>query len=818
MKHTICKRLTGALLSLSMLGASLCSLGYASDSDPVSTKVSLTSMYNTALEKDANGSFPLNGRGISVSYFKAETEKYQWKEAWTEGKTDNTMLFNGKEYYINNVTADGTGKALFRTFETGKNDLRRLDVADGLYQSISFLAAGNQEAPELAVRFNYTDGQSSQFFTKTVPHYTNRDQTEPSIAFAAINGAGEISYERYFREYTFDEIDSGRVLASIDILPADWEIGEDGTASKSENVLSRLYDVFILGIDLQTNASLQKEYEDMRPISAKVDFSALCNTKLETGYALTNHGIDAEKFKAESEKWQWKEAWTEGKTDNVMLLGEHEYAMKNIMPDGLALIRTYNGKNELHNIDVEDGFYQSISFLAGNGSASKLAVRFNYKDGSSQYYTKEILQWLEFDPVNRQIAVETVSGSGTAGTRRFTELVFDNIDSSRILTSIDILPGHWDVDENGNAVQQDNVPANRQCDLYILGVNIQTTLDLQKAYADLKPISVKVDMSNICNTAIDAAVLATHKLNLTALNAGGDNWQWKDEWVNTDNTIVVQDREYYIKNVTEGGTALLRTFQNGVSAPYNIPVEENIYSEVGFLAAANAGSDAYLQLAVRFNYSDNTSSGFIAQKVISSVSMDPSNPAVKMVSVNGSGGAGTRYFTDYTFTGVDNTKVLTSIDILPADWEIKPDGTAAKSVNTSSRTYDVFVMGICPMTSKDNLRANVENKIENLSDELTNADKAEMDDIYEKINTLLNYDVPESKIKGIERFRALYSRYPVVKAANDFENVYLQVEFNTDVQVSQEDFTIMDSAQKKIECTAAYENNTALLTFAKTFD
>ncbi|GEM_PF-6539932 len=241
-----------------LLIAGMCFMAFAAIASAecyVHNAVDLSSLYNTEIsDKKA----VLNAHGIDIAAFKAETGKWQWKDAWAEGITGNTLCFNGKEYYMQNVYEGGS--ALFRTYQHGNNALFNIKVKQGFYHSASFLATGNNGERQLAVRFHYGDGSCSGFFQKTVKSSHQFDQDYPGIEIISKNLVTGSYGSRYIREYTFTDIDSEKLLTSIDILPADWVIGEDGSARKSEAVspIPRDFDVFIMGIDLVTTPETEE--------------------------------------------------------------------------------------------------------------------------------------------------------------------------------------------------------------------------------------------------------------------------------------------------------------------------------------------------------------------------------------------------------------------------------------------------------------------------------------------------------------------------------------------------------------------------------
>ena len=459
------------------------------NAESTNIKVDLSSLYNRSAFS-GNDLWP--GHHIDINKFKAENTQWKWKEAWTNEKVDNTLIFNGHEYYMNNI-ADGM-KTFFRNHDNGNKEVYNINLEDGYYNEISFLASdyytssGNMK---LAVRFNYKDTEPGNFVTKTLPKNATSATNGFSVSTITKSGIGT----KYISEFVFDNVDSEKILESIDILPRDGEIDGNG-ALVAATGKSKLYETTIFGISAKgtipqpviPDEEEKGETEDNTPadeqIPVHIDISNRYNRKGFTGYDLmANLQIILDRFKAGGTDWTWKDEWTEGKTDNILVFNEKEYYMKNIYEDATVFFRNKdNGNSSVYNVDVEDGYYNDVSFLAStyyDYADSKIAVRFNYKDETDGSFEVKSITKANTSDINvPQIGVRFISKSLTQSTKYIREYSFDT-DPEKILESIDILPRDGVLNDDNTLSKSTGGAQNYQ--VLIFGMCASTTKTYFKA-------------------------------------------------------------------------------------------------------------------------------------------------------------------------------------------------------------------------------------------------------------------------------------------------------------------------------------------------
>ena len=228
------------------------------ENNPVNVKVDISDRYN---RKGFAGNDLWPGHHIDVDKFKAGTSQYSWKEEWVEGKTDNILVFNGKEYYISNIYEDAT--VFFRNHDNGNSSVYNVDVEDGYYNEVSILATdyytgSSADNMKLAVRFNYRNEEPGVFVTESLPKSGGTATNGFEVSTLKNGGTGV----KYIGEYVFPTA-SDKVLESIDILPRDGEIDENG-ALVAATGKSKLYETTIFAISARTNALISKVYSEIR--------------------------------------------------------------------------------------------------------------------------------------------------------------------------------------------------------------------------------------------------------------------------------------------------------------------------------------------------------------------------------------------------------------------------------------------------------------------------------------------------------------------------------------------------------------------------
>lgn len=182
-----------------------------------------------------------------------------------------------------------------------------------------------------------------------------------------------------------------------------------------------------------------------------------------------------------SEKHVWKNEWTDGMTDNILVHDNVEFNMRVIdhkKYNNQAYCVFWNNRNAVYeNVDVEDGFYKSIELLVNSDSpttvAKNIGVKLNYSDGSEQIYEHKLNYFANGGTsVFESTATSSTwkEGQELTTTGKISHLSID-VDVAKELESFDIIndkfdfqmnpDGTYKTDENGKVMTSQASTTNR---------------------------------------------------------------------------------------------------------------------------------------------------------------------------------------------------------------------------------------------------------------------------------------------------------------------------------------------------------------------
>lgn len=182
-----------------------------------------------------------------------------------------------------------------------------------------------------------------------------------------------------------------------------------------------------------------------------------------------------------SEKHVWKNEWTDGMTDNILVHDNVEFNMRVIdhkKYNNQAYCVFWNNRNAVYeNVDVEDGFYKSIELLVNSDrpttAAKNIGVKLNYSDGSEQIYEHKLNYFANGGTsVFESTATSSTwkEGQELTTTGKISHLSID-VDVTKELESFDIIndkfdfqmnpDGTYKADENGKVMTSQASTTNR---------------------------------------------------------------------------------------------------------------------------------------------------------------------------------------------------------------------------------------------------------------------------------------------------------------------------------------------------------------------
>ena len=182
-----------------------------------------------------------------------------------------------------------------------------------------------------------------------------------------------------------------------------------------------------------------------------------------------------------SEKHTWKNEWTDGMTDNVLVHDDVEFNMRVIdhkkYNNQASCVFWNNGKDVYENVDIGDGFYKSIELLLNSDrpttAEKRIGVKLNYSDGTERIYEHKINYFANGGTsVFESTATSNTwkEGEALTSTGKISHLSID-VDATKELESFDIIndkfdfqmnsDGTYKTDENGKVLTSQASSTNR---------------------------------------------------------------------------------------------------------------------------------------------------------------------------------------------------------------------------------------------------------------------------------------------------------------------------------------------------------------------
>lgn len=161
------------------------------------------------------------------------------------------------------------------------------------------------------------------------------------------------------------------------------------------------------------------------------------------------------------EKHEWKNKWTEGMTDNILLFNNVEFNMRVI--DHKAFNNKtpcvfWNSNNSVYeNIDIEDGFFKSVEILVNsekqtNRYPKKLGIKINYAGDYEEVYEYDLNYFADNGTnVFESTATDTswTQGKELTQTGKISHISIDT-NITKEVKSIDILNDKYDFQTNAD--------------------------------------------------------------------------------------------------------------------------------------------------------------------------------------------------------------------------------------------------------------------------------------------------------------------------------------------------------------------------------
>lgn len=520
------KKQLSALLALSMVTGALNFNAFAQGEEKlVSVMYDMTNVYNTDMVFTSIGPTPAganyrNGNAAYAGFFawKPFTELGYWEEgsSWVDNYT-NVMNFEGTRFtfYVPDSKVNNDKQFCTWRNRTGTEPFKKFDVKDGKYESIEIMSNTERTGKgdqRVYVELNYADGSEVKSY-KTFLVGSEAPAGVPNFrSFAAANDDDFIGTNTYGIAKNTVEVDNTRVLESFGILNDNYyiDIAEDGSYTTTNNIGLAIENatatpykdkngeyVKFADIPAEEQANYTKvegrgqsycnvnvyaitlmqseeELKNMQPISIPVDMKDMYNTSRiytddpsytngSAGYAGTIYRPSFFKLPYWDEGTDWDKSLTNTMTFEGIKFQFYVPECHDNSNKDFAIYANQEADSMYKNIDVADGKYQSIEFIANtnrspssalNTRGNKLAVKLNYSDNTSELVETEYnLNYI----TNRYS-----TPSGLEVYRAHPAMLTDpskvsygyighhtiNVDSTKTLVSYDILNQKYDVERD----------------------------------------------------------------------------------------------------------------------------------------------------------------------------------------------------------------------------------------------------------------------------------------------------------------------------------------------------------------------------------
>ncbi len=366
-----------------------------------------------------------------------------------------------------------------------------------------------------SIKLNYTDGTSSIWESGTVV-LIDKDPTTQATAQGKLGIKIRIGNDStalatikdgYFAHYSIQTNDE-KILNNIQILSAEYNLQYDNNGGYTEILTAEkdaagTLDSFekatnihaITGVTTVGEENKRLEEERLNaPAYEPVDLSAKYNVHhlfSDTAYAGGNaHGsngyIKTSSFKtpAAGNTYSWDTPWQDGMTENTLTANGVKFKLKVVdvadedhKNEYVAVAATGLKENDKYiymdenskwmTIDMKDMKYTSVDFLAYFALSSSewgtTSVRLNYKDSEPDYWNSGNVANIGTDPTANTSTykvygkLDVTYGEGNnvnSITEKSGYISHYRIptDNTKVLESISILNGEYDLDENNNPV------------------------------------------------------------------------------------------------------------------------------------------------------------------------------------------------------------------------------------------------------------------------------------------------------------------------------------------------------------------------------
>lgn len=464
------------------------------------------------------------------------------------------------------------------------------------------------------------------------------------------------------------------------------------------------------------------EYVTVEPASFVNSSNAyyIGGTAANQGNAYSGTAIYAPDFKVMN---IWDNEWTADMTENILTFNGYKYKLRVTEEKGVQVTVSANQATSADDayirIPVEAGYYNGLSLLGGleyNGSAG--AVRLNYADGTSSGFIA--IEDIKKMNTGDGLSVTRYGFSATSEDGK-TGIYVDNgdvilhqyniaVDGSKLLSSFDLVARNA-VIENGVVTSVED--SLRTYNTRWFGFGLKSNGILAE---NAKDVVVKVNPDIFVNynrtymkNCGSAGISNNHAIDWEGFITLS-NWKntWSDSTGVEDNIFVTDKAEYLVR--MDRGTQKNNTFgaQSGTEVGYTtIDIDDGYFTKMMLLGGAT--QHGATGIAMQFNYSDGTSSGFLTQGTGGNItaSGDGAIEVVGLKSTKGSDGTYTYestklYLREYEFVNPNAYKKVVSVSIPYRNVTIA-DGVLTPMSSTGGSgayAYDNRFIGMSMITNK----------------------------------------------------------------------------------------------------------------------
>lgn len=660
--------LSGVLLAMQGI-----TLPIQAESGDIQTIFDLSDMYTTANIYNKDPLYSGGNAGYAGAWYYDDfisDKTITWKTPWTEGMTDNILTTaNGVDFKLRVVEGNSANCVLRNRSDS--NVYTNLDVEDGAYTSVEFLASSDRPSSStdykyMGVKLNYSDGTST-----VEEHYMNLFANKPLVVGVESrrcrNGAEAMGYLAHVTVKTNPE----KELESIDIINDRFEWVTDSSGNyvtengeykttmheKTNSRGSYKFVTQIYAVTLITNEEVVKAAQEAKIAKqiAEIEDSITALGEIENLQYSQKEDVEKigeliETAKNDGINVEEKVSNYQNYLDAVVKMEElyREIVYKEIADaiDRLGAVENleYSRKPELEAITAKIEEAESNGYEVTKETVTNLSVYEAALIRMEELYVEKVLKEIE----DKIIALGDINSLTYADQEKLDEI-------AEMISS---------AETEGIEVNSDTLS------------NYDTYIKAQSIVKDLMPVSVPVDISALFNVSniygpnggsvTGSAGYAGRIVYQSMIN----DLEWKYEWdeERTDNITTVNDVDYKLRVLDNNVNTAHCVFKNNNQTEQytNIDVEDKNYMAVNILANSERGTSVEYPkyIGVKLNYADGSCDVVERELAYFCNGYGDTKNGITVIRMSGDQNPEIKGYIGSFEIEADYSKVLTSIDII----------------------------------------------------------------------------------------------------------------------------------------------------------